>query len=399
MNWGAVEPKDSAHSRVRLDFGLRPAILALNEWAVPGLGGAFFVRQLSWACMGLRLADEIDAPTTAARIAEGLEAYASWIVVRRAAERVQDDRVQGKRKLAGRHRLSFQDVVRDGAYVTVPFRRAATRALPGLGFCEREEARFSALVLSQQGIELAELAFAGDKARNALAEWIKDPAKSVENVSAAVKQALLPELATEEEKALVLRQVNSDPRREALAVLLHEYAVESLADQMGRGAFLAKVPDRVHADRLATCFAFEDVRTAALDAAQSVSSAIKHSSRTVAELARHEEVSADFGSLADRCAELLNKFAPGAPEEAIAFCHEQATGRPVAGRIAALTTRAPMVFSLVGSRIDQGIGYTNALVADDGLDATDGSVPDDRLPVPRPLRRFRRLLIEVGEAS
>ncbi len=39
---------------MRLDLGLRPAILRFNEWAVPGMGGAFFVRQLSW-CKGLSL--------------------------------------------------------------------------------------------------------------------------------------------------------------------------------------------------------------------------------------------------------------------------------------------------------------------------------------------------------
>ena len=80
-SWGAIEPAESSTSRLRLDFGLRSAILRFNEWAVPGLGGAFFVRQLSWSCMGLRLAPDIGDKTTAARIAEGLEALAGWVTM------------------------------------------------------------------------------------------------------------------------------------------------------------------------------------------------------------------------------------------------------------------------------------------------------------------------------
>ena len=223
--WGATEPKDVIQMRLRLDFGLRRAIMGFNEWAVPGLGGAFFVRQLSWACMGLRLAQDVDTPATPARIAEALEAFASWIVVRRDPQAKLEHRIQGKRKLAGRTSLSFNDVTKRGAYVTVPFRRSATRALPGLNLCVREEARFSALELTSAGIELAELAFASGRAldgdaRRWLKEWVEEGDKDAKKVQPAIKAALQPSLASAAEKRLVLERVRGDARRADLERLL-----------------------------------------------------------------------------------------------------------------------------------------------------------------------------------
>ena len=68
---------------MRLDFGLRPAILALNEWAIPSLRGVFFVRQLTWSCLGIMRADKMNRPSMATRVAEGIEALASWIAIGR----------------------------------------------------------------------------------------------------------------------------------------------------------------------------------------------------------------------------------------------------------------------------------------------------------------------------
>ena len=113
--WGTIEPTESLQTRLRLDFGLRPAILALNDWAVPGLGGVFFVRQLTWSCLGIRLAGELDRPAMAARIAEGIEALASWTALGCGGYE-KDDRVQGKRKLRRQDGLSFNAVSVGGAY-------------------------------------------------------------------------------------------------------------------------------------------------------------------------------------------------------------------------------------------------------------------------------------------
>ena len=400
--WGAAEPKDFSQMRLRLDFGLRRAIMALNEWAVPGLGGAFFVRQLSWACMGLRLAQEVNTHATPARIAEALEAFASWIVVRDDQQAKSEHRVQGKRKFVGRTSLSFSDVAKGGAYVTVPFRRSATRALPGLKFCIREEARFSALELTPTGIELAESAFAtgrgldGD-ARNWLKGWIEKGDKDVKKVQSAIKAALQPSMASAEEKRLVLERVRSDGRRSDLEKLLTNHTHATLATKSGRESFLANVQHGEHAARLTTCFAFEDVRANALQAAQAVSNAIRTSAQEVHALARHADVADAFAALGRDCDLLRVGAALGTPVDALSFCAEQSSSHGLEQRIASLSARAPMVFSLVDGRIDQGVAYTGKpLVADDAYDPQENEMLEDAHRVPRPLLRLRQLLVDAG---
>jgi hypothetical protein len=397
VTWGAIEPSEASESRLRLDFGLRPAILRFNEWAVPGLGGAFFVRQLTWGCMGLRLAQELDGKASAARIAEGLEALAGWIAVRQSkGGRIEDNRVQGKRKFAEVTALSFDSVSRGGAYVTVPFRRATTRALPGLGFCE-EEARFSALTLTPQGVELAESAMVYDDARLRIFEWLRTGTTELHRVSDELKKTLLPEFASDAEQRLVHKQVLENYERRIIERLFHKTSIEELAGSEGRKSFLAALPDSGMYRRLSTCFAFEDLRAVSLAAAQEVRNVINDGPRTASELARHSEVIRCFSAL-ERQAFILNGLlAEDAPKEAAAFCAEQGAGAPLAERILALCSRVPMVFSMIGDRIDQGIGGdTRELVADDPSGAPQADA-DQKLAVPRPFVRLRRLLMDAGE--
>lgn len=344
--WGASEPKDFAQMRLRLDFGLRRAIIGFNEWAVPGLGGASFVRQLSWACMGLLLAQEVDTPATPARIAEALEAFASWIVVRRDPQAKSERRVQGKRKFADRTSLSFSDVATGGAYVTVPFRRSTTRALPGLNLCVREEARFSALELTTAGIELAELAFASGQgldgdARRWLKDWIEAGDKDTRKVQPAIKAALQPSLVSHAEKRLVLARVRDDTRRADLEELLNSHTDATLATKSGRDSFLAKVQHAEHAAQLATCFAFEDVRAGTLRAAQAMSNAIRSSAQEVHALAKHQDVSNAFAALGRDCDVLRASVAPSAPMDALRFCTEQSDARGLVERRAAGVSSSP----------------------------------------------------------
>ncbi|NMV37875.1 hypothetical protein [Ralstonia insidiosa] len=400
--WGAAEPKDFAQMRLRLDFGLRRAIMGFNEWAVPGLGGAFFVRQLSWACMGLRLAQEVDTPATPARIAEALEAFASWIVVRSDPQAKSEHRVQGKRKFAGRTSLSFSDVAKSGAYVTVPFRRSATRALPGLGLCIREEARFSALELTPAGIELAESALTSGReldgdARRWLKNWIEDGDKDAKKVQPAIKAALQPSLASTAEKRLVLERLRGDARRTDLEKLLSSHTNAMLATKNGRGSFLRQLQHTEHAGRLATCFAFEDVRASTLQAAQAMSNAIRSSAQEVHALAKNQDVADAFAALGRDCDVLRVSAAPGTPVDASVFCAEQSSLRGLEDRVASLAGRAPMVFSVIDGRIDQGVAYTGKpLVADDAYDPQENEMSEETYGVPRPLLRLRQLLVDAG---
>lgn len=394
--WGAIEPAESISGRLRLDFGLRPAILRFNEWAVPGLGGAFFVRQLSWACMGLRLAQDLDGRASPARVAEGLEALASWIAVRQAKDTLaQEDRVQGKRKFAGVSSLSFNDVSRGGTYVTVPFRRAATRALPGLGFC-KEEANFNALRLTQYGSELAESAMLDDGARKRIVQWLQAGTVPIHKVAEPLKKALLPEFATNTELNLVRTRVLADRSRETLAGLLHKSSDESLASVDGRERFLRGLTDGAMRERLASCFVFEDLRFASLAAAQIIANEIFDRPRPAAVLANSAEVQDSFARLQQIVTNLGALLPQDAPPEATAFCSEQAEGVSGVTRIVSLCSRVPMIFSVIGDQIDKGIGYSREIFAEEPFDNTEVK-QELPIPVPRPLIRLRRLLMESGE--
>jgi hypothetical protein len=395
MVWGAVEPSEMPSSRLRLDFGLRPAILRFNEWAVPGLGGAFFVRQLSWSCMGLRLAHELNGQTTAAKIAEALEALAGWIVVRQAGDsRVEDDRVQGKRKFKQLSSLSFDEISRGGAYVTVPFRRAATRALPGLGFCT-EEARFSALTLTQEGSELAENAMSDSQARSRMINWVSAGTDQISRVSESLKKALIPEHASDAEKALVRKMVLGDERRAVLASLLHRIPMERLADNGGREVFLDGLPDTAMRKRMQTCFAFEDLRTASLAAAQAVSTEISGRALSSTQLAGRTEIAKRFEKLDAASSAVRELLDSEAPIEVTDFCAEQGH-TSLSHRVLSLCSRIPMIFSVVGEQIDKGVGYTTDLISDEPLGHPER--PEvGALSVPRPIVRLKRLLLETGE--
>ncbi|MCT9810925.1 hypothetical protein N0K08_09780 [Acidovorax sp. Be4] len=342
------------------------------------------------------MAPELDGRSSAAQIAEGLEALAGWIAVRRTkAGRVDDDRVQGKRKFADVSALSFDAVSRGGAYVTVPFRRAATRALPGLGFCH-EETRFSALTLTQHGSELAESAMADTDARMRLVEWLRNGTKEIQRVPEALKKTLLPESATDAERTLVYQQVLAHEGRRTISGLLHQIPLERLADAQGRKSFLDGLPGAVMRKRLAVCFAFEDLRAAGLAAAQEVSNAIHDGPLLGAALAVRTGVRDRFAALEGEAAALHRLLPEDAPAEAVAFCAEQGAGAPLATRTLALCSRIPMIFSVIGDRVDRGIGYTRELVADDPSGVPEAE-QDPQLAVPRPIIRLRRLLEEAGE--
>lgn len=399
VTWGAIEPIESLQTRLRLDFGLRPAILAFNEWAVPGLGGAFFVRQLTWGCMGIMLAQEINKPLMAARIAEGLEAFASWIALKRSKGYEKDDRIQGKRKFSELDGLSFDAVNAGGAYVTVPFRRAATAALPGLGFCVKAEARFNALQLARPGTALAQAALSSSGVFDMALDFIKHSSNVHSRIGKNLKQALLPGAATNEECRLVKAQLMSDKRRARLVQLVKQDddALTALQSSQGRTAFLGQIEDAGHRAQLDACFAFERVRSSALNAAQSLATCVKATQQSWANLAGATEVKNKFGALEESCAELAAKLMPlqDVPSEIKVFCNEQSKNAALEQRIRALATRLPLVLSVLDHGLDRGLGYTDSLVAADADDATESEVAPSDTAIPRPLLRLKRLYKEI----
>jgi len=403
MLWGPIQPAESLQTRLRLDFGLRPAILAFNEWAVPGLGGAFFVRQLTWGCVGIALAGEIGKPLMAAKVAEAIEAFASWIALKRATGYETDDRVQGKRKFSELDAISFDLVSKGGAYVTVPFRRAATSALPGLGFCEKAESRFNALRLARPGMALAEAVLADNKVRNILFGWISEPSKTYQRIVDDVKQALLPGSTSNEECNLVRDQLVTNARRARLVSLFEsdDLSLSSLQTRAGQRTFLDRVQDEAHRAQLDTCFSFELVRDASLRATQALANCIKDGAHTSSELAKVDAVRREFETLERCCTDLTGKLhiVETVPMEIRAFCNEQDKKGELERRIKALATRVPQVFSMHEGKLERGIGYTEDLVAADTNEPVEGEERTDSGLIPRPLLRLKRLCKETATES
>ncbi|WP_296949835.1 hypothetical protein [uncultured Massilia sp.] len=393
-SWGTVVPTDLPQSRLRLDFGLRPAILALNEWAVPGLGGAFFVRQLTWSCLGLLLAEELSRPALAARIAESIEALASWLTIRQGSHE-KEDRIQGKRKLRDLKALSFAAVSTGSAYVTVPFRRSATAALPGLGFCRSTQFRFNSLQLAPVGMALANAALVDDDVAKRLRKWITDPEMALKSSSNEFKRSLLPNAATSAECQLVHDQLLADASRSRLIALLAPYAIDlpELQTDKGSATFLQRIEDPTQRVRLDTCFAFERVRTTALQAAQQLAKAIKATAQPWADLARAPEVQREFAALQRDCGALAQRLAglverPTGVQE---FCDEQHGDVPLEARIRTLAARLPQVFTSQPAALGRGIGYTDTLVAADAIDPLESDIVPAGGAIPRPLLRLKRL--------
>lgn len=394
--WGVVRPSDTGESRVRLNFGLGSAILRFNEWTVPGLGSASFVRQLSWACMGLLLWPRVERRTTAAKVAESLEACASWMAIK-TGENV-DHRVLGKRKLAGRTELSFDDVATRGAYVTVTFRQGTTRALPGLGLSDSRTLRFRNLELNQEGLNLAAAALRPAVAEKLL-HWVdgKEPMKRVDN---DVKNALLAGRASRDEKKLVRKGLLANPRRANLALLVQKHPLASLAGGSGRKDFLRGVNDPAHRARIDAAFAFNDMRQAAFFAAQTTASVVDRqgASMPAGALAANHQVQSAFRDLA-KAAKTLSRLLPrDAPQDARDFCAEQLNPGTLEHRVLLLAGRAPVVFSMLGKDVNI-TADAQRLAADEPDEAGELAEAGALASVPLPLRTLSRMLTDIASKS
>ncbi|MQA37046.1 hypothetical protein [Rugamonas aquatica] len=395
-NWGVIEPAELPQTRLRLDFGLRAAILAFNDWAVPGLGGASFVRQLSWACLGISFAEEFEQPAMAAKIAEAMEAFAGWIAVKRESKLYEkDQRIQGRRKFAQVNQLSFGAVTDAGAYVTVPFRRAATAALPGLGFCVQAEFRFNALQLSEPGRLLARAALDHSQGGDRMRRLISNPNEALTKVTEEIKRLLLPGMASPSEISIVKDQLMQDARRAQLLTLFAAsgFDIAELQTSEGQLTLLRQMTDDVHRSQLDACFAFERLRAAALKAAQNLTNACKTTRQSWDDLTAAASVQADFTHLESCCRTLEAKLAslPDVPAEVLTFCAEQSGGTTLEKRIRALAQRVPTVLYVYAYGLERVPGASSNLLAAVADDSTEGETLQESGTIPRPLLRLQRL--------
>ncbi|MBM4066070.1 MAG: hypothetical protein FJ266_10605 [Planctomycetes bacterium] len=174
-DWFIPEMEEFVTQRALLNLNLNKAIRHYRELVAPGIGGVWFVRQMSWAVAGIQLAQEINSgkPVKIANAIEALACKLAWC-------KDQNQGVRGKRafnKDKERVVWSFKELSQPQYYVRIPFRSSTVRALSGLGLTTGT--RFNSMVLTQNGSDLAEAFLnqkkggqGGKSVRKAITDWI-----------------------------------------------------------------------------------------------------------------------------------------------------------------------------------------------------------------------------------
>ncbi|KXU92096.1 hypothetical protein CR51_31160 [Caballeronia megalochromosomata] len=144
--WGLLGPETLVTERRTRTLNLGASVRAFNELAVPGLGGAWYAKQLFLAALGVRVAETARrkrVKVTNIEAANAIEAIACWMGFARNGH-APDARLRGHRKLEGMTGLTFAQVRRSGFYVSQPMRMSIVQALPALGIVEAGASRFNA---------------------------------------------------------------------------------------------------------------------------------------------------------------------------------------------------------------------------------------------------------------
>jgi hypothetical protein len=162
LTWGLLGPgKLGSERRVRT-LGVASSVRLFNELAVPGLGHAWFGKQLFLPTLGVRVAQHAQVSgrrVTNIETANAIEALACWLTFA-ANNWERDARMRGSTKMQGKNDLSFRAVRRPDFYVTQPMRMGIVEALPALGLVVADGARFNAFACSKAGEEFLDAACA-----------------------------------------------------------------------------------------------------------------------------------------------------------------------------------------------------------------------------------------------
>jgi hypothetical protein len=139
-------------------LGLGAAVRAFNDLAVPGLGGAWFGKQLFLATLGVAIAQRVrDSGRRVQNIevADAVEALACWLALTENGWH-RDPRLRGATKMRDKSNLSFASVRRPGFYVTQPMRQATVQPLRALGLVESAGERFNGFICTKLGHEFVD---------------------------------------------------------------------------------------------------------------------------------------------------------------------------------------------------------------------------------------------------
>jgi len=291
QNYIIPERDDFGIQRADMSLGLRRASRYYNELVVPGIGGAWKVRHLSWAVTGIYLKQRMSTKNkySSISIAHGIEALGNkleWSLT--------DIKDRAKLHLRGSQAFarsenvwSFKDLCKKEFYVQITHRQQCTRALPlltGLGFTDGSS-RFNSMVLSKLGEDLAKSILLDNRPvpkepnrlERMLQNWILG-AITIIAPTDGLKTELSPLSPTQDERKLVLGRLQSlvstshqiglrdSKRRERLVRFCVEKNIHDNEDWEDTDSLLEWLQSTsegtIHAKDIKTAIAFEDMRLA-----------------------------------------------------------------------------------------------------------------------------------------
>lgn len=420
--WFAPAPSEITSSRLSLDFGLRSADLFFRELVVPGLGRVWFVRQLSWPLAALALHEELashgsNVPRPTA-ICHGIEALACKLeYIANPDQATRSRRILGSRAFGHDENdkiWSFKELSLRRNYVQNTHRQAATRALRadddgGLDFARGS--RFDLLELERGGRALARafleqrVGKGGTSLRRWLLGWIEGD-RAVSGWPKTLLQALSPEHATDDERALVRSRLlgTSTPASEKR---------QRLAQAVGRAAAMPDIEEAVvvrlrngghkeQADQVIAARAFGAVLDRARDAVASLTRAVEPARAGV----KVSTLVADSGI--KRALKDLRSATKSYVERANAAGVNEPTSRAFADAVAAaddaetirlVVQRAGEVLGLADSSVVRGALFRVVDCADEASDLEDGaaSIEPDRTGRTFRIANLHALLREVNQ--
>lgn len=226
--WGVLGPETLQSARRTRTLELGAAVRMFNEIAVPGLGGAWFGKQIFLAVLGVAVSGRIRAKGGRAdniQVANAIEALGCWLAYTHNG-RQRDDRLRGIDKLAGVDRpLLFSTFSRRGFYVTQPMRMGTVQALRALGLVHSAAERFNAYACSEIGADFIEACCEGLRPRrlhplDALFSWANE---NMDPVTPTMREVIspiepLPAPAREQLEELLTRGVGKDAARRRAAL-------------------------------------------------------------------------------------------------------------------------------------------------------------------------------------
>lgn len=170
---------------------------------MPGIGGVWFSRQLSWASAGIELSKELALKP--AKVANSIEALACKMEWRKGKDSYEK---RGRRAFArddGGHIWSFNDLSDKTHYVQVTYRQSTVRALSNLKLTVGT--RFNTMELTERGHDLAKAFLDQKKIYSALCDWLngEDIARTQ-----TITEGLASAWPTDEEKTLIRNILSAD---------------------------------------------------------------------------------------------------------------------------------------------------------------------------------------------